>query len=309
MVGDIARKQRDREISAFPNLCGTNPPRRIRPCDLTNRPTQEIFGETFYPAQVISLYRPTQNQPIMKIKRMLPVFLALALLGACKSSTTVVENDVGIIQGKVALSDVLCNPIANASGATVQIQGTGFSATTASNGQWQINDVPAGIYNIIITKPGFDTDLIPEYQFSGAGTQFLEYGAIADVTVKDSVPILSILVAPQDSIYKWLDSTVEMYDTSGVGYGLKVLYTMYGQDSAISFGTSIADITHPSFSPGNVYSTTIARNQTLSLGDTIMYPYWQHNYPPPGDSMVITTTPSSCEGSHGIAVSRGFVLP
>src|ERR1017187_162139 len=113
----------------------------------------------------------------MKIQASIFIIFAIAIIGGCKSSTTVVETNVGIIQGKVALS-VNCNAVSNASGATVHIEGTGFSATTDSLGDWTIKNVPAGIYNILITKPTFDTYLVPQYQFGGAGTQFLENGAI-----------------------------------------------------------------------------------------------------------------------------------
>ncbi len=110
----------------------------------------------------------------MNRKSILSVLLALALLGACKTTTTVVGNsDTGTLQGSVALITALGDTLPNYAGATIQIQGTQFHATSNATGGWEIDNVPAGIYNVVLTKPGFDTLIIPQYEFSGVGTSFL----------------------------------------------------------------------------------------------------------------------------------------
>ena len=257
----------------------------------------------------------------MKNIAILSSILALALLGACKSATTIVENDVGIIQGKVALS-VNCNAFSNDSGATVQIEGTVFSATTNSLGDWTINNVPAGIYNILITKPAFDTDLIPEDQFSGAGTQFNENGSISSFSpLLDSVLITSIQITKSDSI-RYRDSVVNkdsvgvIYDTISPEYFLTTSFTMQGADSAIFFYGTLTDVTRPTSyfqTPDNeIVTTTISRNGAIvgkvhwftALGVNNISPA-----PQPGDSIVVTTMPySSCRGP-APTLSKGFVLP
>jgi hypothetical protein len=262
----------------------------------------------------------------MKIQPVLSCILALALLGACKSSTTVVQNDVGIIQGKVAIS-VNCNALSNDSGATVQIEGTGFSTTTNSLGDWTMNNVPAGIYNIIITKPGFDTDLIAQDQFSGAGTQFLENGAISATSpLPDSVLISSIQITKNDSIIITKDSAGNnVYDTIGYEYSLNITFIMNGPDSAIAFAPALIDTTPDSSSLNDGFMnfpqgvTSISRNQSIVRTGTIYSRLWEYpkgvyqpGSPRPGDTIVVTTTPSpsiTCEGRKVINVSKSFVLP
>ncbi len=251
----------------------------------------------------------------MKIKPILFSLLPLALLGACKSSTTVVQNDVGIIQGKVALS-VNCNALSNDSGATVQIEETGFSATTNSLGDWTMNNVPAGIYNIIITKPGFDTDLIAQDEFSGAGTQFLENGSISSTSpLPDSVSILSILVTKRDSTTLVNDSTI---DTIVYIYSVSMTFTMNGPDSAISFMQTLTDISRSGVDSLRT-QLQISRNEDLVHNDTLYGFLWE--YPPggyqpgsieAGDTIVVTTTPSistTCYGRQVTTLSKRFVLP
>jgi hypothetical protein len=130
----------------------------------------------------------------MKIQPVLSCILALALFGACKSSTTVVDDDTGTFRGNVALIDANGDTLPNYSGASVRIQGTTFQATSSVNGDWQINNVPAGIYNILLTKPGFDTLVISQYQFSGAGTSFIMSTAI------QALPMDSLVFSISDSI-------------------------------------------------------------------------------------------------------------
>lgn len=53
------------------------------------------------------------------------------------------------------------------------LKGTNFGTTTDSNGMWTLKDVPAGIYSVLATKPGFDTSGYDDQRFSGAGIDFI----------------------------------------------------------------------------------------------------------------------------------------
>jgi hypothetical protein len=117
----------------------------------------------------------------MKIKQTISILFALALVGGCRTTTTDVVNDLGSFRGNVALVSASGDTLSNYAGATVQIQGTQFQATSVANGDWEIDNVPAGIYNIIFTKQGFDTLVLPQFQFSGAGTTFLMSNAIQKI--------------------------------------------------------------------------------------------------------------------------------
>ncbi len=109
----------------------------------------------------------------MKINPILSLLITLALFSACKTTTTVVESDTGTLQGNVALFTALGDTLPNYAGATIQIQGTSFQATSNDTGGWEMKNVPAGVYNVLLWKPGFDTLIIPAYEFNGVGTSFL----------------------------------------------------------------------------------------------------------------------------------------
>ena len=82
-------------------------------------------------------------------KRMLPVMLAVVL--------TLLS--VGLVSAQVAGGTVsgtvtdTTNPI---DGATVTVDGTTFSATTASDGTYSITGVTAGTYDVIASAAGYD---------------------------------------------------------------------------------------------------------------------------------------------------------
>lgn len=133
----------------------------------------------------------------MKIQITLSILLALALLGSCKNNTIVENSDVGSFRGNVALVNAMGDTLSNHAGAIVQIEGTSFQATSNARGDWEIDNVPAGIYNIMLTKPGFDTLIIPQYQFSGAGISFLMSSAIQAFPL-DSL-VFTLTNATQDS--------------------------------------------------------------------------------------------------------------
>jgi hypothetical protein len=116
-----------------------------------------------------------QKGTTMKFLPILSILLAVALLGSCKSSTSTGESNAvtGTFKGNVALVDARGDTLPNYSGATVSIEGTSFQATSNDTGEWEIDNVPAGVYNLILTKPGFDTLVIPQYEFTGVGTSFV----------------------------------------------------------------------------------------------------------------------------------------
>ncbi len=47
--------------------------------------------------------------------------------------------------------------------------------------------MPAGIYNVLMWKPGFDTLIIPGYQFNGVGTSFLVNSGIQEIPMDSLV--------------------------------------------------------------------------------------------------------------------------
>jgi len=260
----------------------------------------------------------------MRNKITLPIFLAAAILGGCKSSTTVENDDLGTLTGKIALIGLNCDSLANRAGATVAIEGTGFSTQTDSTGHWTIKGIPAGIYNIIISKPGFDTDLVPEYNISGVGTQFLVH-EVARVKLMDSVIISSISATVKDSIRTFYVDSIQIKDTNGHidtsiievprsdtayrEYDLSVSFALSGPDTAISFVPDY-HVVNPS-APFQSHSdlslaSTISKDHMLVGHISI---FTEHPYKLTGNVFVITTTTESRCGPDFNTVSKTFVLP
>ncbi len=232
--------------------------------------------------------------------------------------------DLGTLMGKVSLNDLHCNSIANCSGVTVAIEGTTFSAETDSTGAWSMTGIPAGIYNVIIAKPGFDTTLVPKYEFGGDGTQFLEY-EIAYERPADSIPItafsatqkdtIELRIGRRDSIH-WPD-TLQFYDTTfdtiGSYLTLNISVTMGGPDSAVAFTGNIVDQTHPTnfawpFSNNGI----IARGATLT-GQSYSWQFYtdtsQYYGPRAGDTIVVRTYAVGCGQHYGHVQSKTLIVP
>ncbi|HET6401189.1 MAG TPA: hypothetical protein VFH95_07290 [Candidatus Kapabacteria bacterium] len=161
----------------------------------------------------------------MKIQITLSILLAIALVGGCTSPNVVQSGaDLGSFRGKVTLLGVDGNPLLQQSDAAVQIEGTTFSTITDSTGTWGIDNVPAGIYDIIISKNGFDTTLYPSYHFSGAGTAFIEDPTL-EILPRDSV----FFLASQPSMT--LKDTMGNIDSNFHGNLLALTGIIHGSDT------------------------------------------------------------------------------
>ncbi len=246
----------------------------------------------------------------MKNKPILFSILALAMLGSCKSATTIVENDVGIIQGNVHLYNIEGDSIPS-NGATISIEGTSFQSTSNTNGIWQLNNIPAGIYNIIITKPGFDTSLTTQYQFSGAGTQFLE-GEVIQAVPFDSVTILSVTAIKNDSI--------NGRDTN-ITYSLTLEFNVSGPDSLTlqNFFWVAADTRVDSnlqeIENGHLtyyvddFASTIPSSRPFTISKTGSYPYSLDSYLwKPGDTLYVETR-AYATSIYGASANPGALSP
>jgi len=200
-----------------------------------------------------------QSKITMKIKFVFLSLLAIAIIGGCKNST-VADNDLGTLRGNLALVNVKGDTLSNYAGAMVQIEGTSFQATSNATGDWQIDNVPAGVYNLLLTKSGFDTLIIPQYQFSGAGTSFVINNAIQEV--------------PMDSLVFSITNTIENTygDTSYLGL-LTMNGNLAGPDSLIQARFHIAFGADPNGSDINTYLANNQLIQGVSRGYTVPQDY------------------------------------
>jgi hypothetical protein len=105
------------------------------------------------------------------------IFYLLALLfvaaGCSDSNTATTETTGGGVgssgdfMGNLRLYDYRGRPMADRSGAKVQIEGTSFSAITDKNGDWIIHNLPTRTYAISFSKENFSTRRNPSYTFVG----------------------------------------------------------------------------------------------------------------------------------------------
>ncbi len=192
----------------------------------------------------------------------------IALFNGCKS-TTIVDN-LGTFRGTVALISPTGDTLQNYAGATVQIQGTSFQATSNAAGDWQIDNVPAGIYNLVMTKPGFDTLILPQYQFSGAGTAFLFSNAIQAI--------------PQDSLDVTFKNTT-IQSSSGFYEGeLQFFGKLLGKDS---LSQASMDIT---FGAGTDSAKTMTQNLYIINGNPTFVSQTYFEPPVASGSIVMVRT-------------------
>ena len=118
----------------------------------------------------------------MTIKYIFQSFLCLLLLTPSWSFA-----QTGIIKGRVY------NEISNEGLAfgTVLLQETSFGAFTDSLGQFEIKNLPTGLYNLEVRFAGFKTEVIYEIQVSNSKPYVLEIGMNESEYAVDSVNIVA----------------------------------------------------------------------------------------------------------------------
>lgn len=131
------------------------------------RPTIEPFGSLKSTAYTLSTFRTI-------------AFFSLLCLTAWDCSTvtnpttaTTVYDTIGLpmgtILGRVRVIDTNDHSL-NSASVTVILDGTAIQSVTDSNGIFRISNVPAGSYNVTITKPGFGTCRVFEVTALGPAT-------------------------------------------------------------------------------------------------------------------------------------------
>ena len=78
----------------------------------------------------------------------------------------------GTISGFVYLADP-DTIYTDHSGVIIQIENTAFTTSTDSNGRWSIDELPAGTYNVLLSKNGFGYYKYTSVQFIGGGEYYI----------------------------------------------------------------------------------------------------------------------------------------
>jgi hypothetical protein len=148
----------------------------------------------------------------MTMKSTLYPLAFVLILASCKDNTvTVYVHDQGTYQGHVTQYAVDGSVAADQTGATIAIKGTAYSATTDAAGNYKLQNVPAGIYDLIFAKAGYDSCAIAQNQFSGAGTVFVDTQRIQSLPT-DSITVTSATLH-LDSIDRYIFQNEPRADT------------------------------------------------------------------------------------------------
>ncbi|MBS1904108.1 MAG: carboxypeptidase regulatory-like domain-containing protein [Bacteroidetes bacterium] len=110
----------------------------------------------------------------LQLTALFAILFVVIFVGCDRDDDDVMFNKVGAatLQGTVTLIDSVGNRLNDASGVTVRLDDSTFSAVTDVNGVWKIHGLPNRTYEITYSKPGFGTIHEASYQFLGGDTVF-----------------------------------------------------------------------------------------------------------------------------------------
>ncbi|MDP4219815.1 MAG: carboxypeptidase-like regulatory domain-containing protein [Bacteroidota bacterium] len=157
------------------------------------------------------------------------------LFFGCKAATDPATNaGTGSLTGTVRAFAFAAPQPVSPRGIHVELQATNFTATSDSLGNFRIDNIPAGVYNIIFWRPGFDSMIYPVHHLLGAGTDiindaYLIQESTDSVIFKSVVPVFTVSVSKiihiidtlikidpgggKDTIVRSFDTTIVTYDT------------------------------------------------------------------------------------------------
>ncbi len=145
------------------------------------------------------------------IKRAYPVVSILLvlilseLLASCTQSNNPSNEQSGSITGVVTLGTELngSSPRAypSSAGVDVALDSTSFSTVTDSTGFWKFNNVPAGNYDVTISKAGFGLTRVYGVSIEGPGTAH-----IPSIDLGEAPATPPQLVSAQVATITWSDS-------------------------------------------------------------------------------------------------------
>ncbi len=108
------------------------------------------------------------------MKKLISGFIVIVLFSLLSSCTeTVAPVLTGSISGFVSLYEEDGTSIKDRSGVKVSIEGRSNFAFTNSDGRYKLENVSAGIFNIVYEKEGFGLNKIIAREFVGGGDAFI----------------------------------------------------------------------------------------------------------------------------------------
>ena len=145
-----------------------------------------------------------------KFIRFVPFLIAtMCVITAISCKTTMSPSEFGGMKGSVGLDDSAGVRQLNAAGVTVQIRGTSIQTRTDSLGNWQIEQIPTGTYEVLYSKSGFGSIKTCNVQIPGPGdltlrqeilgmprTDLLSVDSATIITSTNGSPWLSVFGHP-----------------------------------------------------------------------------------------------------------------
>jgi hypothetical protein len=179
------------------------------------------------------LFQMIKKNIVLNRRFLLLIFI---FLSGCKTATDpIVTAGSGSLSGTVkAFAINSANPV-SPGGIQIELQGTQFHGNADSLGNFRIDNIPAGVYNIIFWKTGFDSMIYPVHHLLGAGNDIINDAYLVAestdslimklisplylVSVTKLVHIIDTLIkidpgGGKDTIVRQYDTTIITYDTA-----------------------------------------------------------------------------------------------
>jgi hypothetical protein len=184
---------------------------------------------------------------------LLSLLIMGALMGCSNSVAPVATATVGsTLSGTVAAFDATAPTPVNPLGIKVSLQGTKYETFADSLGHFSIDGIQAGVYNIIFSKPGFDSMIYPTHHLVGVGndiindaylveesTDSIQLGTISSVfsvSVRKIITVIDTIIKDsagmRDTIVLQHDSLSITYDTVSNANALIVSGRVVGKNAA-----------------------------------------------------------------------------
>lgn len=151
----------------------------------------------------------------------------------CSSPTDAPTSPAGtsILSGTVEAFASTTADHLDPSGIEVELQGTSFQAFADHEGHFRIAKIPAGVYTILFSKPGFDSMIYPVHHLVGAGNDIINdafliresddsillrpLSAVFTVSIKKTIRIIDTIITDSAGIS---DTTILSHDSVSITY-------------------------------------------------------------------------------------------
>lgn len=190
-------------------------------------------------------------------------FFFMLFIAACASCSNTTDPPAPTSSGETLKGTVTAYASASpsqipATGISVSIVGTAFQSITDTGGHFEIDNIPAGIYTIVFSKPGFDSMVYPTHHILGVGTDFIDDAYLVQES-NDSVAIIGTSAVFTVSVSK----KVLVYDTTITDNNGTLDTTWFAHDSTVITYDTVENASEIIFS-GTVYGNE-------APGDLLVY--------------------------------------